>query len=84
MSTTSVVLSVEGAPGTPFTPTWNVGNTVVTYAHPGLSDGQTLTLTVEGQDEQGSPLGTSVVPTTWSFTVQEAYFVHLPLVLRNR
>jgi len=84
MSTTTVVLSVEGAPGTPFTPTWNTGNTVVTYAHPDLSDSQTLTLTVEGQDEQGSPLGTSAVPTTWSFTVQEAYFVHLPLILRNR
>ena len=69
MSTTTVALGGEGTQGLPLTPTWSAENTVVTYAHPNFSHGQTLTFTVNGEDEHGNPLGAGVVPSTWSFTV---------------
>jgi hypothetical protein len=71
MSTTTVALSGEATQGLPLTPTWSAGNTVVTYAHPNFGHGQTLTFTIGGQDEHGSPLGIGVVPGTWSFTVTD-------------
>ena len=71
MNTTTVALEGVGAPALPLTPTWSGGDTVVTYAHPGFGHGQALTLTVDGQDKQGTPLGVALVPSTWSFVVTD-------------
>jgi len=47
---------------------WSADNATVTYGHSGLSEGTTLTLTVEGQDPVGNQIGPGPVPNPWSFT----------------
>jgi hypothetical protein len=79
MSTTTVVLDVQGTAGLDLIPTWNADHTAVDYAHPDFDYGRKLTLTIRGQDEQGKPLGSGIIPTTWSFTVFWGN-IYLPLV----
>jgi len=72
MAPATVVLGGEGTTGLTFTPAWNADHTQVTYAHPNLGYGRTLTFTVSGQDGPGNPLGPGLVPSTWSFATVPA------------
>ncbi len=58
---------------TVFTPTWSVFTTTVTFAHANFEHGQTINLTISGQDPLGNALKTDCAPTnctanSWSFT----------------
>jgi hypothetical protein len=52
---------------TGLSPSWNSDGTVATYSHSDFAYGETLTLTVTGQDNMGNSLGSGPVPTPWSF-----------------
>lgn len=69
MDPTTVILSGQGTTGLVFTPTWHTQYTELNYTHPDFAHGQVLTFTVDGQDDLGTPLDTSLTPNTWSFTV---------------
>jgi hypothetical protein len=71
MDPATVVLSGLGTTGLVLTPTWSAQHTVLNYAHTDFSHGQTLTFTINGRDELGNPLDTSVAPDTWSFAVTD-------------
>jgi hypothetical protein len=68
MSPTTVVLSGPGTTGLVFTPTWSAEDTVLDFAHTDFGYGQTLTFTINGQDNLGNSLDSGLVPSTWSFT----------------
>ena len=75
MNPATVSLSDGGLTGLTFSPAWNADQTRVTYSHPAFAFGQSLTLTMTGQDHLGLPLGPGPVPTTWSFTTYGLPFV---------
>ena len=54
--------------GLTFSPAWDDLNTTLSYSHPDLAYGRTLTFTISGQDGLGNPFGPGLVPSTWSFT----------------
>lgn len=84
MVTSTVTLGGMGSAMLPYTSTWNTGRTAVSYDHPEFGEGLTLTFSISGQDRLGNPLGLGLVPTTWSFTTRETFWVYLPLALKNR
>lgn len=65
MDTDSVTLT--GAPGITFTPSWDADNKTVTFTHNNFTHSSLLTLTVNGNDRFGIPVDPAT--NTWSFTV---------------
>jgi len=85
MIPSTVMLDVQGTAGLDLIPTWSGDNTTVDYAHADFYPGLRLTLSLSGQDEARKPLGSGVIPTTWSFTVLNGNTtIYLPLVVKQR
>ncbi len=72
----STVKLTSSVAGMVFTPTWSAFTTTVNFAHSNFAQGQTITMTISGQDMLGNALDTkcaSLTPAkctalTWSFT----------------
>jgi hypothetical protein len=68
MNPATVQLTGPGTVGLTLSPSWNADYTVLTFDHTDFGDGETLSFTVEGQDQVGNEVGTGPVPNPWSFT----------------